>query len=82
MPGLPAALRGKTLEFFPETGEVIETAAKWTQAWQGDVWTAQVPLSPQRAQSPAVMPMVLAAGEQGWRTEAKVEGRVAAGRGA
>ena len=25
--GLPAALRGKTLEFFPETGEVIDTAA-------------------------------------------------------
>ena len=73
--GLPPELRGKTLEFFPETGEVIETAAKWTQAWQGDVWTAQVPLSPQRAQSPALMPIVLAAGERGWRTEAKVEGQ-------
>ena len=75
VPGLPAELRGKTLEFFPETGEVIETAAKWTQAWQGEVWTAQVPLSAQRAQSPAVLPMVLAAGERGWRTEAKVEGQ-------
>ena len=51
-PACRPALRGKTLEFFPETGEVIETAAQWTQAWQGDVWTAQVPLSPQRAQQP------------------------------
>jgi thiol:disulfide interchange protein len=72
--GLPAALRGKTLEFFPETGEVIETAAQWTQGWQGDTWTARVPLSPQRANSPAVLPMVLADGAQGWRTEAKVQG--------
>jgi thiol:disulfide interchange protein DsbD len=72
--GLPAAVRGKNLEFFPETGEVIETAGKWTQAWQGDTWTAQVPLSPHRAASPAVLPIVLAAGSQGWRTEAKVLG--------
>jgi thiol:disulfide interchange protein len=72
--GLPTALQGKTLEFYPETSEVIETAAQWTQGWQGAVWTAQVPLSPQRANSPAVMPMVLATGGQGWRTEAKVSG--------
>jgi thiol:disulfide interchange protein len=38
------------------------------------VWTAQVPLSPQRSQSPAVMPIVMTAGQQGWRTEAKVVG--------
>ena len=74
MTGLPATLNGKTLEFYPETSEVIETAAQWTQAWQGTEWTAQVPLSPQRANSPAVMPMVLASGGQGWRTEAKVAG--------
>ncbi|MBA3771418.1 MAG: thioredoxin family protein [Ramlibacter sp.] len=72
--GLPAALRGETLEFFPETGEVIETAAPWTQAWQGDTWTARVPVSAQRSQSPAVMPIVLAAGGQGWRAEARVLG--------
>ncbi|MCM2356154.1 MAG: hypothetical protein NDI68_05630, partial [Arenimonas sp.] len=72
--GLPEAARGRALEFFPETGEVIETAAKWTQAWQGDTWTAQVPLSAHRAASPAVLPLVVAAGAQGWRTEAKVLG--------
>lgn len=73
--GLPASVRGKHLEFFPETGEVIETAGKWTQAWQGDTWTAQVPLSPHRAASPAVLPIVLASGTQGWRVEAKVLGQ-------
>jgi thiol:disulfide interchange protein len=73
--GLPADARGKALEFFPETPEVIETAAKWSQAWQGDLWTATVPISLQRTQSPAVMPIVLEAGTQGWRTEAKVAGQ-------
>jgi thiol:disulfide interchange protein/DsbC/DsbD-like thiol-disulfide interchange protein len=72
--GLPTAARGKTLEFFPETGEVIEPAGPWTQSWQGDTWTARVPLSVQRSQSPAVLPVVLALGDRGWRTEAKVAG--------
>jgi thiol:disulfide interchange protein DsbD len=72
--GLPASVRGKNLDFFPETSEVIETAAKWTQAWDGDTWTAHVPLSPQRANSPALMPLVVALGNNGWRAEAKVSG--------
>ena len=71
---LPTAVRGKTLDFFPETPEVIETAAQWTQAWNGAVWTARVPLSPQRSNSPGVMPVVLAADGQGWRAELKVVG--------
>ncbi|MDB5871424.1 MAG: thiol:disulfide reductase (thiol:disulfide interchange protein)-like protein [Ramlibacter sp.] len=72
--GLPVALRGKTLEFFPETPEVIETAGKWTQAWNGAAWTARVPLSAQRSGSPSVMPVVLVADGQGWRAELKVLG--------
>lgn len=72
--GLPAAARGKTLELFPETGEVLQNAAAVTQAWKGDVWTASVPLSPERTQSPKVLPVVLASGGQSWRAEAKVEG--------
>ena len=76
--GLPPAWQGKTLDFFPETSEVIETAAKWTQAWQGEGWSAQVPLSVHRSQSPAVLPMVLAWGDAaqraGWATAAKVSG--------
>ena len=71
---LPVALRGKTLEFFPETAEVIETSAKWTQAWNGAEWTARVPLSAQRSAGPSPMPVVLAEGGKGWRTELKVLG--------
>ncbi len=72
--GLPVALQGKTLEIYPETSEVIDTAATPAQAWQGDVWTANVPLSSQRGQSPTVMPLVLKVGDQAWRTEAVVQG--------
>ena len=70
--GLPASLRGKQLEVFPETGEVVETAGAWTQAWRGDTWTATLPLSPQRSQSPAEMPIVVTSDGMGWRTEAPV----------
>jgi len=72
--GLPVSVRGERLEFFPETPEVIQTAGEWTQAWQGAVWTARVPLSPQRSASPSVMPVVLARGGEGWRAELKVVG--------
>ena len=74
--GLPAAWQGRTLEFFPETAEVIETAGAWTQAWDGGTWTARVPLSAQRSQSPQPMPVVLALDDGGqrsaWRAEARV----------
>ena len=76
--GLPANLRGKTLDFFPETPEVIETAAQWTQSWQGNVWTATVPIARHRSADPAVMPLVLAGqvGSErlGFVTQAKVSG--------
>lgn len=72
--GLPASLQGKTLELFPETGDVIDNSAKPNQAWQGTVWTTKVPLSAQRSNSPSVMPIVVTAGGQGWRTEARVIG--------
>ncbi|MES2361805.1 MAG: thioredoxin family protein [Pseudomonadota bacterium] len=72
--GLPAALQGKTLAFFPETAGVIEPAAPWQQAWQGALWTAQVPLSGQRSESPAMMPLVVAVDEAAYRIEAPVKG--------
>ena len=65
--GLPVALRGKTLDFFPETPEVIETAAPWTQSWSGAVWRASIPLAAQRSNSPSLMPVVLAADVDGKR---------------
>ncbi|RYX97092.1 MAG: protein-disulfide reductase [Comamonadaceae bacterium] len=82
--GLPAALQGKTLAFFPETGGVIEPGARWTQSWQNAIWTANVPLSGQRTESPSVMPVVVALDEsasdgrhsagESFRIEAKVDG--------
>ena len=76
--GLPAALQGQTLALFPETPEVIQTAGAWTQNWLGTVWTAQVPLSAERSQSPALMPFLLvadAAGKkQGFLANAAVKG--------
>jgi len=84
--GLPTSVRGQTLELFPETPNVIVTAAtqakpgepvgerSWSQRWDGEVWTADVPVSPDRADAPERMPLVLVAGEQGWRAEAPVLG--------
>jgi thiol:disulfide interchange protein len=87
VPHLPVALRGKILQIFPETAEVLENGAKliseqgskatarWSQAWQGDVWTASFPLSAQRSASPETMPLVLTAdGSTALRVQAKVEG--------
>jgi thiol:disulfide interchange protein len=72
--GLPASLTGKTLAFFPETGSVIEPAAQWTQSWQGNLWTAQIPVSGQRTESPTVMPVVVAFDKMSYRIEAPVKG--------
>lgn len=72
--GLPTAWQGKKLEFFPEIGEVIETAAPWTQAWNGAAWTAEVPLTRLRSASPDVLPLVVTNGPDGVRAEPKVAG--------
>ncbi len=77
---LPLSLRGKTLDLFPETPEVLHNAAvsgkDWTQAWKGVVWTASMPLSAQRSASPREMAIVLATadGAEAARVEAKVVG--------
>ena len=76
--GLPTALQGKTIEAFPEVSELIETAATPTQSWQGNEWTANIPLSALRANSPASVPWVLKVGDQSWYTVANVTGGAAA----
>jgi thiol:disulfide interchange protein DsbD len=60
--GLPATLQGQQIEFFPETPELIETAAQWTQGWQGAVWTASLPIATYRGTSPETLPLLLVAG--------------------
>ena len=72
--GLPAALQGKTLALFPETGNVTEPAAPMKQAWQGALWTAQVRLAAQRTESPSLMPLVVAFNETAYRLEVPVKG--------
>jgi len=78
--GLPAAWQGKPLNLFPETTEIIETAAapeaaKATgQSWNGAVWSARVPLSAQRTSSPTVLPIVLSLGADSVVTSARVDG--------
>ena len=74
--GLPATFQGKTLAFFPETGNIIEPAAQWQQAWQGAVWTAQVPLSGQRTESPTAIPVVVALDGQSTGTAYRIETQV------
>ena len=57
--GLPADWHGQALAFLPETGGVIQHAAAIEARWQDGVWTARVPLDPQRSESPPALPAVL-----------------------
>ena len=57
---LPPDWVGQKLAFFPETSGVVEPGAAWTQRWEGNTWRAEIPLSSQRAESPGLMPVVLA----------------------
>ena len=80
--GLPADWRGQTLEFFPETTGLIEPGAAWKQAWEGERWSAEVPLSPHRSESPGRLALVVAqanppgqgAGAPGVRLDVPVQG--------
>lgn len=81
VPGLPAALRGKALELFPETPEILANGARPQQAWNGSLWTARLPLAPERSQSPTRLAVVLAepggaagSARSGYRAELDVTG--------
>jgi thiol:disulfide interchange protein DsbD len=66
--GLPASWRSQTLSAFPVTPSVVHNAAvqgqDWTQKWEGAVWSAQIPVSEERADSPSTMRWVIAAGPE------------------
>jgi thiol:disulfide interchange protein DsbD len=78
--GLPAPLQGKTLHVFPDTAELVESAAEQhtsaSQSWQGDVWTVQLPLSNLRLNDPKQVGFLLTTGEgaerQGFAVSAPV----------
>lgn len=65
IPGLPASLKGKTLEFYPENAETFKHAAEpgkdWQQRWDGDTWLAEkLPLSDLRGETPKQLAVVIA----------------------
>ena len=89
--GLPGTLRGQMLDWFPETPGVLRNAAKrvapdtalttttWTQTWDGELWRANLPLDPDRVDTPKTIPFVLVpAGENvastSWQIDADVRG--------
>ena len=87
--GLPAVAQGQTLAFYPEAADTFHHAAvlgqDWSQAWEGSTWTAELPLSAMRGETPAQLDWVLglpAPGTdvahtppaQAWRVSAPVQG--------
>ena len=87
--GLPKAWQGKAINAYPETPEIIETAAapssadatatgsatrSGTQAWADGVWSATVPLTAFRRTSPTDLPVVLALGKESLVVQAAVVG--------
>ncbi|MCB2017307.1 MAG: thioredoxin family protein [Hydrogenophaga sp.] len=56
---LPADWQGRSLEFYPETTGLIEPGGAWTQSWDGVRWSARLPLSPQRGESPTELALVV-----------------------
>ncbi len=78
--GLPASLEGKTLHVFPDTAELVASAAEQhpsaSQSWQGDAWTVQLPLSNLRLSDPKQIGFLLTTAEgaerQGFAVSAPV----------
>ena len=90
--GLPQTLQGRRLDLFAEAPEVLVPSAApgqgWTQAWDGAVWTADTPLSPDHGDAPTQVPVVLTLAQSdnananaaalpaepaGWRAVAQVQ---------
>lgn len=82
---LPAAVHGQALAFFPEDAQIFQHAAILAQAdaqsWNGDTWTARLPLSALRGETPSRLHFVLAVADtdtdakQAWRMTAPVQGQ-------
>lgn len=87
--GLPATAQGQTLAFYPEAADTFHHAAvlgkDWTQAWEADIWTAELPLSSMRGETPSELSFVVglpasggdvahAPPAQAWRMTGPVQG--------
>lgn len=84
--GLPAALQGQSLQVLSESPDTLHHAMQdgqdFHQQWEGADWTAVVPLSANRGQTPEDIPLVLTTdkhsaidGAIGWRTVAPISGQ-------
>lgn len=80
--GLPAEAHGKTFTLLPEVeGVLVNAPEHWEQHWEGDVWLAEAPISPERYAAPDALPLLLAAdGGRAWRVTARVQGSWTAGK--
>ena len=73
--GLPGALQGRNAEVFSELAGLVDHAAPVQQQWRGASYEARLALSPQRSESPKLLPVVMVFGErQVVRVEAAVQG--------
>ncbi len=73
--GLPVNVRARNASVFPEIAGVVDNPAPVAQTWTGDVWQARWPLSAQRSESPATLPLVLVFdGGPNLRVETRVTG--------
>ena len=80
--GLPSAWQGQRLAVFPDAAELLESAtdqhATASQSWQGDAWTARLPLSTMRQAQPKALALLLVQGEdpsrQGATVRVSIEG--------
>lgn len=61
--GLPADWQGRNLNWFPITPEIVSNSGQegrdWAQSWKGAVWTAELPVSPERSEHPAALEWLL-----------------------
>ncbi len=62
--GLPAAWQGQPVSYFAGEGGVIDHAQPEQSDWQGGRLRLQVPLSPQRSESPDPLSAVLRVGDE------------------
>lgn len=79
--GLPDSWRGKNISAFIEVPDIIETARSPSasdskpHSWGSDgSWSATLPYSSLRSETPTSLAFVLVSGQHSLRTEAKVQG--------